>query len=365
MAASDWAFGSKSAARWFTGRTLDLVPKRSVTYVIRRRTVIRILHLVLAAAFAAAMFVSSIGSAQAQEYPSRPIRLIVPSATGGLTDMMGRMLGQRLSDRLGQPVVVENRPGAGAIIGMKAGAQAAPDGYTLTLTYLGAASVNPILYRDPPYDTLREFEPVAQVAAYPMVLLTYPGASFKTVRELVEQAKAKPGAMNYGSPGNASTAHLAMELFKRQTGIDIVHVPFKGEAPPMLELMAGRLTVLFQTLGTALPSIEAGKLHALGLATSERSKRAPDVPTLAELGIQGLDVPGWYGVLAPARTPKAVVDRLNREIVAIVAESEFQQRLSELGVEPVSSSPQAFREWIRSETIRWERVVKDAGIKAE
>ncbi len=303
--------------------------------------------------------------AQAQEYPSRPIKFIIPSATGGLTDTMGRLLGQRLSERVGQPVLVENRTGAGSIVGMKAGAQAAPDGYTITLTFLGAASVNPILYAEPPYDTSRDFVGVSLVASFPMVLLTDVNLSVKSVKEFVDLARSKPGGLNYGSPGNAATAHLAMELFKRRTGIDVVHIPFKGEAAPLHELMAGRLSVLFMTLGSALPAIQAGKVRALAIATRERSKRAPEIPTLAEAGVSDVEVPGWYGVLAPANTPKPIVDRLNREIVAIMNDGDFRTRLAGLGVDPASSTPEAFGAYIRDETERWRKVVKDAGIKAD
>lgn len=248
---------------------------------------------------------------------------------------------------------------------MKAIAAAAPDGYTMGLTWLGAASVNPILYKDPPYETLRDFAPVTQVSSFPMVLLVNPNSPAKTVKELVDLARAKPGSLNYGSPGNATTAHLTTELFKRNAGIDMVHVPFKSEAPTLDELMAGRLSALFITLTSALPQIRAGKVRALGIASKERTKLAPDIPTIAESGVPDFDVPGWHGILAPAHTPKAIVDKLSREFGLIVGEPDFRTRLTGLGVEPVGSTPEAFGARIRDETERWRKVVTEAGIKAD
>ena len=248
---------------------------------------------------------------------------------------------------------------------MKAVAQSASDGYTIALTWLGAASVNPILYKDPPYETLRDFTPVGQIAVFSAVLLIDPSIPAKTVKEFVDLARAKPGSMNYGSSGNATTAHLAAELFIKRAGIDMVHVPFKSESASSNELMAGRISMLFQTLATALPLIKSGRVRALAIGTKERSKLAPDMPTISESGVPDVDVSGWYGILAPARTPKAIVDKLNREFVAIVDEPDFRLRLAGLGVDPVSSSPEAFGMWIRDETEKWRKVVTDAGIKAD
>jgi len=317
------------------------------------------------ASIAIAASVVPIAGAQAQDFPGKPMKFIVPVGTGGLSDLMGRLLSQHLSARVGQPVIVENRGGAGGILGMKQLSQSAPDGYTVGLTWLGAASVNPVLYKDAPYETLRDFTPISQVASFPMVLLVPPSMPARTVKEFVELARAKPGSMNYGSPGNATTAHLATELFKKKVGIDMVHVAFKSEAPTLSELMAGRLSALFITLTSALPQINAGKVRALGIGTRQRSRLAPDIPTILEAGIPDVDVPGWYGVLAPAQTPKPIADRLNREFVAIIDEPEFRTRVAALGVEPGSSSPEAFAAWIRDETERWRKVVTDAGIKPD
>ncbi len=200
--------------------------------------------------------------AAAQEYPSKPIKFIAPIAAGGLTDTLTRVLGQRLSERMGQPVVVENRPGAGGIIGMDAAAKSAPDGYTIVMVYQGLASVNPILYKVPPYETLRDFVPIAQVATFPMVLIVNPSTPIGSVKELIEQARAKPGSMNYGSAGNATTSHLVMELFKRKAGVDLLHIPYKGEAPALTELLGGRVAVTFNSLPSVLAHIRSGKVRA-------------------------------------------------------------------------------------------------------
>ncbi len=302
--------------------------------------------------------------ALAQEYPARPITLIVPVAVGGLTDTVGRLLALRLSARLGQPVVVENRPGGGAILAMQSAKRAPADGYTLVLVFPGAAAVNPILYKQQPYDTMRDFAPVARIASYPLVLIGSRDMPV-TATGFIALAKSKPGALNYGSAGNTTTSHLAMELFKRQVGIDVKHIPFKGEAPALNELMAGRLAVQFQTLASALPHIKAGTVRALGLALGQRTTLAPDIPTLAEAGINGMDIPGWYGVLAPAGTPRAIVTRLNKEITAIVQEPEVLTRFATLGATAWPASPEELGAWIQRETDRWRTVVTESGITAD
>jgi tripartite-type tricarboxylate transporter receptor subunit TctC len=303
--------------------------------------------------------------AAAQEYPSKPIKFIVPIAAGGLTDTLSRALGQRLSERVGQPMVVDNRPGAGGIIGMEAAAKSAPDGYTIVMVYQGLASVNPILFKVPPYETLRDFVPIAQVATFPMVLVVNASAPIGSVKELIEQARAKPGSMNYGSAGNATTSHLVMELFKRKAGLDLLHIPYKGEAPALTELLGGRVSVTFNSLPSVLAHIRSGKVRALAIATRERSRLLPDVPTITEAGIADLEVPGWYGVLAPAGTPRQIVERLSREFNAVVSEPDTRARLAAQGIDVGGTSPDAFGKWIREETERWRKVIADAGIQAD
>ena len=313
-------------------------------------------------AIAAALFLEP---AYAQEYPGKSIKFIAPIAAGGLTDTLTRVLGQRLSERVGQPVVVDNRPGAGGLIGMEAAAKSAPDGYTIVMVYQGLASVNPILFKVPPYETLRDYAPIAQVATFPMVLVVNASAPIATLKELVEQARAKPGSMNYGSAGNATTSHLVMELFKRKAGLDLLHIPYKGEAPALTELLGGRVAVTFNSLPSVLAHIRSGKVRALAIATRERSKLVPDVPTVTEAGIADLEVPGWYGVLAPAGTPRAIVDRLSREFNAVVNEPDTRARLALQGIDLGGSTSEAFGSWIREETERWRKVIADAGIKAD
>ncbi|MCX7141835.1 MAG: tripartite tricarboxylate transporter substrate binding protein [Proteobacteria bacterium] len=304
-------------------------------------------------------------AATAAEFPDKPIRLICPYAPGGLSDILARILAKRLSEKIGQPVMVENRAGAGGIIGMEIVAKAAPDGYTIIMVGQGMASVNPSLYKNLSYDTLRDFAPIAQVARFSMVLVANPGQPPKSVKEFIELSRAKPGSMSYGSAGNASTAHLMTELFKHKAGIDVVHVPFKGEAPAITEIMGGRLSVMFATLGGALSHIQSGKLSALGLATKERSLVAPEIPTPAEAGVPDFEVQGWYGMLAPAGVPKPIVNRLSQEFVAIANEPELRERLAARGMDSIGSSPEAFAKWIQDEIDRWRKVVNDANIRTD
>lgn len=262
-------------------------------------------------------------------------------------------------------MVVENRPGAGGLIGMDAAQKSAPDGYTIVMVYQGLASVNPILYKTPPYETLRDFAPIAQVATFPMVLVVNPATPINSVRDLLDQARARPGGMNYGSAGNATTSHLVMELFKRKAGLDILHVPHKGEAPALTELLGGRVAVVFNSLPSVLAHIRSGKVRALAIATRERSNLIPEVPTLTEASVAELEVPGWYGVLAPAGTPRPIVDRLSREFNALVGEADTRARLALQGIDLGGSNADAFARWIRDETERWRKVVTEAGIKAD
>lgn len=321
------------------------------------------------AALALAVVAFSLGAApvaQAQAYPARPVKFVAPIAPGGLTDILARLLGQRLSVRLGQPVVVENRPGAGLIVGMEYTKNSAADGYTIVIASQGAMSVNASIYKKLPYDTLRDFVPITQVVNFPVVLVVGPNFPAHNVKEFTDLARAKPGSLTYGSAGNATISHLGMELFKRSTGTDVTHVPFKGESPAMNEVMGDRVSGLMATFSVALPLIRSGKVRALGVASTERSAVAPDLPTLSESGLLQFNVTGWFGVLAPAGTPRPIVERLHRELTAVLAEPEVRDRLLGMGVEPVgSASPEAFGGWIRAEAERWKQIVEGAGIKAD
>lgn len=304
-------------------------------------------------------------AAGAQTWPERPIRLIAPIAPGGLTDTLARLIATRLSARLGQPVVVENRAGAGGIVGMEAAARAAPDGHSLVLVYQGVASVNPVLHRTLPYDTLRDFSAIALVATFPIVLAVRAEGGAASVADFIGRARARPGAITYGSAGNATTSHLAMELFRQQAGIELLHVPFRGEAPAIQELIAGRVDAVFGTLTVAAPLMQGGQVRALGIATREPSRLAPQIPTIAQSGLPGFAVNGWYGVLAPAGTPAPIRARLEREIASILDEPETLARFGQLGVEPGFAPAADAVAWIGQETETWRRVVAAAGIRIE
>jgi len=311
-------------------------------------------------------FAAGLRNAFAQEpYPSRSLRLIAPIAPGGLTDSLARLLATGLSARLQQPVVVENRAGGGGVIGTTAAAKQAADGYNLLLVYQGIASVNPVLYNDLPYATLRDFAPVAKVATFPLALVVHSDVKARSVQELVALAKAKPGSLSYASAGNATTAHLTMEMFKRQAGLHLVHVPYKGEAPALNDLMGGQVEVAFSSLASVLPHLKSGRLRPLGIASLERSSLAVDIPTIHETGLKGFQSEGWYGVLVPTGTPAAVIDRLNRELLAVLADPETKTKMAAQAVVPTPSSPQALRQWIADETERWRKIITEAGIKPD
>lgn len=304
-------------------------------------------------------------AAFANDYPNRPIRLICPYAAGGLTDVLTRLLAKRLSERVGQPVVVENRTGAGGIIAVEAAAKSPADGYTIIIVGQGQASVNASLYKKLPYDTLRDFAPISLVSTFSLVFVSNPDQPPKTFSELLAMARAKPGTLSYGSAGNASTSHLMTELLKGKMGIDMVHVPYRGEASAFTEVMGGRLTGIFATVGGARAHIESGKLRALAIATRERSKLLPDVPTVAESGVPGFEVMGWYGILAPKNVPKEVVDRLSKEFMAMAREPEMREQLAARGMDSVGSTPEELARTIKSETEQWAKVVTSAKITVD
>lgn len=304
-------------------------------------------------------------AAHAQEFPTRPMKLIAPIAPGGLTDTLARALATRVGERMGQPMVVENRPGGGGVIGMQAAARSPADGYSLILVYQGVASVNPVLLKNPPYDTMRDFVPVALVARFPTVLVVDPKLGVDSLRGFLELLRANPGKYNYASAGNATTSHLTMELFKRAAGVDIVHVPYKGEAPALAEVVGGTVSALFATPTVAMPMVQAGRVRALGLSTRDRTPLVPGMATIAESGLPQFEVSGWYGVLAPAGTPAPIVERLNREFLAVLAEPELRARLAAQGVEPTGSTPQEAAQWIRDDTEKWRRVISEAKISVD
>jgi tripartite-type tricarboxylate transporter receptor subunit TctC len=315
---------------------------------------------------AASIALSAIAvQAHAQPYPSQPIKMIVPFTAGGTTDILARTIGQKLSEAWRQPVIVENRPGAGGNIGADVVAKAKPDGYTILMGTIGTQSINSSLYAKMPYDAAKDFAPVTLVAMVPNVLVVNPAVNAKTVRELVALAKAKPGELNFASSSTGGSPHLSGEMFKQMTGADIVHVPYKGSAPAITDLLGGQVSLMFDNLPSALPQVKAGKLRALAVTSARRSQAAPDIPTLAESGVPGYEVDSWFGILAPAGTPKEIVNQLNAEIVRILKIPQVRERLLEQGAEPVGDTPEHFADHIRNETVKWARVVKASGAKAD
>jgi tripartite-type tricarboxylate transporter receptor subunit TctC len=308
---------------------------------------------------------ASVGALAQAAYPERPVRIIVPFPPGGPADALARIVGDKLAQSLGKSFIVENKAGAGGNLGMEQGARAAADGYTLTLAPVGNLTVAPALYSKLPYDPAKDFAPITVLASVPNVLIVHPSVQARTLGELVALAKAKPGSLNYASPGNGSIPHLAGELFKRTAGVDIVHIPFNGVAPATNAVLSGEVQMFFAQSSSALPYVRAGKVVALGVATPKRIAAAPDLPTIAEQGFPGFDATSWYALVAPAGTPPAIIDRLHAEIVRVLAEPDVREKIAGLGAEPVGNSPAEFAALQRAETVRWTRVAKEANIHVD
>jgi len=304
------------------------------------------------------------GSLAQQDYPARPIRIVVPSSPGGGTDILARQIAQKLTERWGQQVIVDNRPGAGQMIGIELVAKAAPDGYTLVMTATPLA-LNTVLYKKVPYDPVRDFAPISQVAAMPNIIVTHPALPARTIRELIALAKSHPGQLVYASSGVGTGPHLSMELFLTMAGVKMGHVPYKGTNPGMIDTMAGQIQVLMSTLLPPLPHIKTGRLRALGVTSSKRVSSLREVPTIAEAGVPGYEVVGWYGIAAPANTPRDVINKLYGEIANILQSPETREKLAADGAEPVGSTPEQFAAFIQSEIDKWSRVVKSSGIHVE
>jgi len=297
-------------------------------------------------------------------YPARPVRFIVPSAAGGGTDIIARAISLKLAESLGQPFVVENRPGAGQMIGIELAAKSPADGYTILMA-ASTLAINPIMYKHVSYDPLRDFAPITQAATLANVIVVHPSLPVKSIAELIAYAKQRPGQLNFASAGIGTSPQMSIELLKSMAGIDMVHIPYKGTAPGVVDLLAGQVLVMAPNLLTALPHIKAGKLRALAVTSVRRSEGLPDVPTVAESGLAGYDSTQWYGVLAPAGTPKEIVARLHEAIVHALRDPEVGKRLAADGAEAVGSGPEEFAAFIKSETEKWARVATAAGIKPE
>ena len=304
--------------------------------------------------------------AAAQGFPSRPLKIVATFEPGGASDILARLLAPRLAESLGQPVLVENRPGAGGNTGTDYVAKSAPDGHTLVMGYIGTHAVNPTLYPKIPFDAVRDFAPVAFVASIPSALVVHPSVPAKSVPELVALAKSRPGALNYGSGGSGTAPHLGAELFKLMAGVDLVHVPYKGSGPAVTDLLSGQLSLMFNTMIQTIPHVQSGKLRALAVTSARRSAALPELPTVAEAGLPGYAMVGWFGVLAPAGTPKEAVARLNGDILKALALPDVKERLAKLGSEPTDiRTPEQFGDYIKAEIAKWARVVKAAGMRID
>ncbi len=315
------------------------------------------------AAFVAAPFLTE--AARAEDYPTRAITLIVPFAAGGGADAVARIVAQRLGDKLGQPVVVENRTGAAAIIGTQAVARAKPDGYTLLLGQSGPISINPAVYKDLKYDPIKDFAPVVRLTEYPYVMVVNGASPYTTVQALVAAAKAKPGAVTFGSYGIGGANHLVAEMFAATAGIKLLHVPYRGTAPAVTDLMSGQLDLVFSDPFSALANVRAGKLRAIAVTGKNRSPVLPDVPTLAQSGFPEFDAVGWHGILAPAGTPADIVAKLNGAIVKILADPETKALLAAQATEAVGDTPAEFGAFIKADVAKWSAIAKEANITVE
>lgn len=322
----------------------------------------RLAALLIATLLAA---VHTIAGAQEQPWPAKPIRVIVPGGAGGVTDIRARWLAERLGPALGQSVIVENKPGAGGNIGMEMAARSAPDGYTLVIIHQGVMTINPHLYAKLSYDPLTDFAPITRVGIGPLLLAVNPDMPAKTVAELVQLAKSRPGKLSFGSPGIGTPPHLAGELFKRMAGIDVIHVPFKGGGQAVSDLIGGHVNYSIEGLTVLVPQVKNGRIRAVAVTGPRRVASLPDVPTIAESGMPGYEFQGWVGIAAPAATPRPIVDRLYREISAILGAPEGRGWLAEAGAEPGTDAPEVFFAAIRAEHAKWGPIIREAGIKVE
>jgi tripartite-type tricarboxylate transporter receptor subunit TctC len=301
----------------------------------------------------------------AQVYPSKPIRLIVPFAAGGGNDNVARLVGKRLADSLGQPVVVDNRPGAGGVVGAELAAKAPPDGYTLFLGGVGSHAINPNLHAKLPYDPIRDFAPVELLAKAPLVLVVHPSVPVHDVAEFIAYARAHPGRLNFASNGNGSSSQLAAVMFDSMAGINMVHVPYKGLSPALTDLLSGQVQLMFSSVVAILPHIKAGKLRGLAVTGAKRLALMPELPTIAEAGLPGYEASSWYGILAPAGTPRDIVARLNAELAKAIEQPEVRNSLLAEGAEPAGGSPEQFAAHIRAEKERLGKIIREANIRME
>lgn len=300
----------------------------------------------------------------AQSYPTRPIKFVVGFGAGGATDVIGRLMAKKIGDALGQPIIIENKAGASSNIGAEMVFRAAPDGYTFYVCAITSA-INVSLFPKLPFDFAKDFEPVALFANVPNILVVHPSVAAKSVKELIALAQAQPGKLSYASSGSGTSIHLSGELFKMLAKVDMVHIPYKGSAPAMIDMVGGQVQVMFDNMPSALPHVKAGKLRALAVTSAQRSPSAPDVPTMGEAGVPGFDVQSWFGLVAPKGTPKDIITRVNAEAVKALGSADIKERFMDLGAVPGPMSPEGFGDYIRAEITRWSEVVKVSGAKAD
>ena len=312
-----------------------------------------------------ALFCLAASLAQAQDYPIRAIRLIVPFSPGGVADTSARVVADRLATRLGQQVIVENRAGASGNIGTQQVAQAAPDGYTLVLGFDGTMVINPWVFPNIPFDTVKDFVPVTKLGDATLIMVAHPSVAANNMKELIALAKTKPGTLSYGTSGTGGTPHLAGELLNQRAGISLVHIPYKGGGQAVGDVVGGQIPLVYTAIASAQQYVKSGRLKALGVSGAKRSSSLPDVPTFVESGLEGFVVDSWVGIFAPAKTPRAIVDRLQRELAAILATAEVRERYAVLGIDPVGNTSEQFGEQVRADLAKWEKVVKQANIRAE
>jgi tripartite-type tricarboxylate transporter receptor subunit TctC len=303
--------------------------------------------------------------AMAQNYPVKPVKTIVPFPAGGTTDILGRIVAQKLSERLGQPFIIDNRGGAGGNIGADVVAKSAPDGYTLLVGTVGTNAINASLYAKMPYDTARDFVPIGLIAAVPNVLVVHPSLPARSVKELIDLLKSKPGEINFASSGNGTSIHLSGELFKTMAGVSMNHIPYKGSAPALTDLIGGQVQLMFDNLPSSMPHIKAGKLRALAVTSLKRSAALPDVPTIAEAALPGFDASSWFALFAPAGTPKEIIAKLNSELNAILQLADVREKFAAQGAEPTEFNSEQFAAFTHAEQTKWARVVKESGAKVD
>ncbi len=302
---------------------------------------------------------------QAQDYPAKPIRLIIPYTPGGTADMLARTMGQKMAASLGQQIIVDNRPGAGGNIGAGLAAKAAPDGYTIMMGTVATHAINPNLYSTMPYDAEKDFAPIVLVATLPNLLVVNPSVPVKNVKELIALAKAKPGELAFASAGNGTSQHLSGELFKKMTGVDMIHIPYKGSAPGVSDLIGGQVQLMFDNIPSSLPQVRAGKLRALAVTGPKRSPVLPELPTLSEAGLPGFSITSWFALFAPAGTPSKILLRLNKAAAQAIASQDLRQQWMAQGIEPAGGTADQLAEFRRVEAPKWAKIIRDSGARVE